>query len=133
MYHAYYDEHLHLKYVNAPRNTRMAGGTSVFHKDTIYVIGDSKTASNNPIMQQFNSYFIGLVIDRNSHRILEAECSSTISLTSKFVQSIFNGRSMMEVEEIISDIESRYFGASQKALIVAFKNAHIKYNQIING
>ncbi|KMY54175.1 MULTISPECIES: DUF3870 domain-containing protein [Bacillaceae] len=105
----------------------------MFHKDTIYVIGDSKTASNNPIMQQFNSYFIGLVIDRNSHRILEAECSSTISLTSKFVQSIFNGRSMMEVEEIISDIESRYFGASQKALIVAFKNAHIKYNQIING
>ncbi|MEK4029631.1 MULTISPECIES: DUF3870 domain-containing protein [Bacillaceae] len=105
----------------------------MFHKDTIYVIGDSKTASNNPIMQQFNSYFIGLVIDRSNHKILEAECSSTISLTSKFVQSIFSGRSMMEFEDIIADIESRYFGASQKALIVAFKNAHIKYNQIISN
>ncbi|GLY11055.1 DUF3870 domain-containing protein [Pseudobacillus badius] len=105
----------------------------MFDKDTIYVIGDSKTASNNPIMQQFNSYFIGLVIDRKNHKIIEAECSSTISLTSQFVQSIFNGRSMMDFEDIVADIENRYFGASQKALIVAFKNACIKYNQIINN
>ncbi|KKB34291.1 DUF3870 domain-containing protein [Bacillus thermotolerans] len=103
----------------------------MFHKRTIYVIGDSKTASNNPIMQQFNTYFIGLVIDRDSHEIMEAECSSTISLTSRFVQSIFVGRSIMDMEDIIEEIENRYFGASQKALTVAFKNAYIKYNQII--
>lgn len=82
-------------------------------------------------MQQFNTYFIGLVIDRDSHEIMEAECSSTISLTSRFVQSIFVGRSIMDMEDIIEEIENRYFGASQKALTVAFKNAYIKYNQII--
>jgi hypothetical protein len=105
----------------------------VFPKEAIYVIGDSKTASNNPIMQQYNAYFIGLVVDTRNHQILEAECSSTIPLTSKFVNSLFAGRFMHEQEEIISEIESRYFGSSQKALIVAFKNAFIKYNQLITG
>jgi len=105
----------------------------VFPNETIYVIGDSKTSSNNPIMQQYNSYFIGLVINSSSHQIVEAECSSTIPLTSKFVKSLFTGRYMYEQEEIIFEIENRYFGSSQKALIVAFKNAHIKYYQVTSG
>ncbi|RWR13971.1 DUF3870 domain-containing protein [Siminovitchia fortis] len=105
----------------------------MFPKEAIYVVGDSKTASNNPIMQQYNAYFIGLVVDTRNHEILEVECSSTIPLTSKFVKSLFTGRFMHEQEEIISEIESRYFGSSQKALIVAFKNALIKYNQLISG
>lgn len=105
----------------------------MFPDHTVYIIGDSKTASNNPITQKFNTFFIGLVIDRNSHEILEAECSSTIALTSKFVRSIFTGKSMNEPEAIIEEIEKRYFGSSQKAIIVAFKNAYIKYNQIMNS
>ncbi len=104
----------------------------MFPDHAVYIIGDSKTASNNPITQKFNTFFIGLVIDRNSHEILEAECSSTIALTSKFVQSIFKGKSMNEPEAVIQEIEKRYFGSSQKAIIVAFKNAHIKYTQMID-
>ncbi|MBM7649572.1 hypothetical protein JOC78_002546 [Bacillus ectoiniformans] len=102
----------------------------MFHSNTIYVVGDAKTASNNPITQQFNSFFIGLVIDKRTHEIIEAECSATISLTSRFVQSLFVGKSILDLEEMVKDIEARYFGSSQKALIVALKNAHIKYNQI---
>ncbi|MBD8006439.1 DUF3870 domain-containing protein [Bacillus norwichensis] len=105
----------------------------MFPDHTVYIIGDSKTASNNPITQKFNTFFIGFVIDRDSHEILEAECSSTIALTSKFVQSIFKGKSMNKPESVIQEIEKRYFGSSQKAIIVAFKNAHIKYTQIIDS
>ncbi|MGM7637047.1 DUF3870 domain-containing protein [Bacillus sp. Hm123] len=104
----------------------------MFHNDTIYVIGDSKTASNNPITQQFNSFFIGLVIDRNTHEIIDADCSATISLTSRFVHSLLVGKSILQIEEIVYGIENRYFGSSQKALIVALKNASIKYHQINN-
>lgn len=103
----------------------------MFHRSTVYIIGDSKTASNNPIMQQFNAFFIALVIDTNTHEIMEAECSATISLTQKFVRSLFVGKKMTEHDQIMNEIENRYFGSSQKALMVAFKNAYIKYQQII--
>jgi hypothetical protein len=102
----------------------------MYQDSTVYIIGDSKTSSNNPIMQKYNGFFIALVIDRDTHKIEDAECSSTIELTSLFVKSLFAGRSMLEEDGILSEIESRYFGSSQKALMVAFKNASIKYKQI---
>ncbi|MFE8698496.1 DUF3870 domain-containing protein [Cytobacillus sp. FJAT-53684] len=104
----------------------------MFQQGTVYIIGDSKTSSNNPIMQQFNAFFVGLVIDRETDKIIDAECSSTINLTTRFVQSLFVGKSILEVDRVSEEIEQRYFGSSQKALMVAFKNAHIKYLQIKN-
>ncbi|MEH7402159.1 DUF3870 domain-containing protein [Gottfriedia acidiceleris] len=105
----------------------------MYNKDTIYIIGDAKTSSNNPIMQKYNAFFIGLVVDRTSHLIMDADCSATISLTSSFVKHLFVGQSMSDVDGVIHEINNRYFGSSQKALTVAFKNAHIKYKQIIES
>lgn len=105
----------------------------MYSKDTIYIIGDAKTTSNNPITQQFNAFFIGLVVDRSSHLIVDADCSATIALTSSFVKHLFVGQSIMNVDGVIHEITTRYFGSSQKALTVAFKNAGIKYMQIIES
>ncbi|WP_141433236.1 DUF3870 domain-containing protein [Bacillus sp. 03113] len=102
----------------------------MFHQNTVYIIGESKTSSNNPIMHKYNGFFIAFVIDKGTNQILDAECSSTINLTSQFVRSIFIGKSILDVEPVLSEIENRYFGSSQKALMVAYKNAHLKYNQI---
>ncbi|WP_261130475.1 DUF3870 domain-containing protein [Bacillus sp. Marseille-Q3570] len=105
----------------------------MYNKNTIYIIGDAKTSSNNPITQKFNAFFIGLVIDRESGLIVDADCSATISLTEKFVKSLFIGQSIRDTENVTTEIETRYFGSSQKALVVAFKNASIKYQQIVEG
>ncbi len=83
-------------------------------------------------MQQYNAFFIGLFICRKTDMIIDAECSSTIDLTTRFVHSLFVGKSILEVDRLTEEIEQRYFGSSQKALMVAFKNAHIKYLQIKN-
>ncbi|MBS4192587.1 DUF3870 domain-containing protein [Bacillus sp. FJAT-49705] len=104
----------------------------MFQPNTVYIIGDSKTSLNNPIMQKYNGFFIGLVIDRDTDRIVDAECSATIALTSLFIKSLFVGKSILEVDRMNEEIEHRYFGSSQKALMVAFKNANIKYTQILN-
>ena len=104
----------------------------MFQQTTVYIVGDSKTALNNPIMHRYNSFFIGLVIDRETDKIVDAECSATIDLTSQFVKSLFKGKSILEVNAVLAEIEQRYFGSSQKALMVAFKNANIKYAKIMN-
>ncbi|MBO0998649.1 DUF3870 domain-containing protein [Bacillus sp. SD075] len=40
------------------------------------------------------------------------------------------GKSILQPDELEKEIEKRYFGSSQKALIVALRNASIKYEQL---
>ncbi|WNC15015.1 DUF3870 domain-containing protein [Brevibacillus brevis] len=103
----------------------------MFDKDTIYIVGDAQSSSNNPITQQFSAFFIGLVVDTSNDKIVEAACSATVQLTSDFARSIFVGHSIFASEEIGEEIRYRYFGSSQKTLIAAFKDAQKKYKQAI--
>lgn len=105
----------------------------LYDKDTIYVIGDAQASVNNPITQQYSAFFIGLVVDRTNHKIIDAGCSSTIPLTSDFVRSIFVGHNMLHLDAVADEIRRRYHGSSQKALIVAFKDAQKKYKLALNG
>lgn len=105
----------------------------MYGSDTIYIIGDAKAPTNNPITQKYNAFFIGLVIERTSGKIVDADCSSTIDITSQFVRSLFLNDLIKNEKSIIEKIETRYFGSSQKGLTVAYKNALKKYNQIIES
>ncbi|WP_282937497.1 DUF3870 domain-containing protein [Paenibacillus sp. RC67] len=104
-----------------------------YDKDTIYIIGDAQVSVNNPITQQFNAFFIGLVVDTTNHKIIDAGCSSTIPLTSEFVRTIFIGHDMLQFDSVADEIRRRYHGSSQKALIVAYKDAQKKYKLALNG
>ncbi|WP_438433138.1 DUF3870 domain-containing protein [Gorillibacterium sp. sgz500922] len=103
-----------------------------YAKSTLYVIGDAQASVNNPITQQYSAFFIGLVVDSTDHTILDAACSSTIALTSDFVKSIFIGHSILALEPVAEEIRRRYHGSSQKALIVAFKDAQKKYKTALD-
>jgi hypothetical protein len=105
----------------------------LYDKDTVYIIGDAQASVNNPITQQYSAFFIGLVVDTASHKIIDAGCSSTIPLTSDFVRSIFIGHNMLHFDAVADEIRRRYHGSSQKALIVAYKDAQKKYKLILNG
>ncbi|WP_285765925.1 DUF3870 domain-containing protein [Peribacillus sp. SI8-4] len=102
----------------------------MFHRNTIYLVGEAKAASNNPIMEKFSCFFIGFVIDRDSHEIVDVECSTVLSLTSRFIHSMLAGQSILSIEELEEEIQRRYLGSSQKALIVALRNASMKYRQL---
>ncbi|UOY92532.1 DUF3870 domain-containing protein [Ectobacillus sp. JY-23] len=96
---------------------------------TIYIVGDAKAPQNNPITEQFKSYFLALVIDRDTGVIMDAECSATVALTARFVQSLFLYKHILD-PSLPGEIEKRYFGSSQKALLVALKDAKKKYEQL---
>ncbi|MZQ86619.1 DUF3870 domain-containing protein [Paenibacillus sp. 5J-6] len=115
------------------QNANKGSGRLVYDKDTIYIIGDAQASVNNPITQQYNAFFIGLVVDTSSHKIVDAGCSSTIPLTSEFVRSIFIGHNMLLLDVVAEEIRQRYHGSSQKALIVAYKDAQKKYKLALNG
>lgn len=105
----------------------------MFNNENIFIIGDAKAAANNPITQKYNAFYIGLVVDRDSGEIIDADCSATLDLTKQFIKSLLIGKSILDIEIITSDFEKRYFGSSQKAFIVAFRNAHLKYLKFVNA
>jgi hypothetical protein len=105
----------------------------MFDKNTVYIIGDAKAPSNNPITQQYKAFFIGLVVNKESGIIVDADCSATIELTKSFVRSLLVGQSILDIDTVTKEIQTRYFGSSQKALIVAFKNASLKYQNIVSS
>jgi hypothetical protein len=106
------------------------GGMIVYDRKTVYIVGDAKSPENNPITKQYQAFFIAFVIHRVSGEIVDAECSATVPITKKFVASLFKGKNMLDSKDVVNEISNRYFGSSQKALIVAFKDAQKKFRAL---
>lgn len=104
------------------------------YKDTtVYVLGHGKTSSDNAITSTFKIFFIGFVIDRETDEIVDLECSATIDITKRFVHDLFIGRSFADYDEkLVGSVKNRYLGTSQKAIIIAYKDALKKYKEIKN-
>ncbi|UOR14008.1 DUF3870 domain-containing protein [Halobacillus amylolyticus] len=104
----------------------------MYANETCYVVGEAKSPGNNPITKKYDSFFIGFVIDSKTNLIVDVECTAMMGITVKFVQSLFVGRSILDCDGAAEEVHARYFGSSQKALIVAFKQAYYKYKEALN-
>lgn len=105
-----------------------------YKETTVYVLGHGKTSSDNAITSTFKIFFIGFVIDMETDEIVDLECSATIDITKRFVHDLFVGRSFAEYDaELVESIGKRYFGTSQKAIVIAYKDALKKYREIKNA
>ncbi|MBS4534724.1 DUF3870 domain-containing protein [Clostridium sp. D2Q-14] len=105
----------------------------MYDKNTVYIIGHGKTSSDNAITERFKIFFMGFVVDINTDEIVDLSCSATIATTSEFVASIFVGSKLDRYrDEIEKEVKKRYFGSSQKAIIVAYKDAVKKYREVKN-
>lgn len=92
--------------------------------NTVYVIGHGRTQSDNPIMNVYSQFFIGFSINVETDEVIDAAASFILDETKNFVRTLFVGKKFDDVyDDIINDIERRYWGGSQRALIVAYKDA----------
>lgn len=98
---------------------------------SIFVTGEAKAPSNNPITSQYGMFYIALIIDTDTHRILDAECSATLALTNTFVRSLIVGARITEEGQLTEQVTARYHGSSQRALSAALTNAAAKYRSIV--
>lgn len=103
----------------------------MYDEDTLYIVGNSRTNNDNAITKRYLSFYIGFVVKEHSGEIIDVSCSSTIRTTGEFIKSLFMGRSLRQYdEELENNIKRRYFGSSQKAIIVAYKDAVKKYQEV---
>lgn len=103
----------------------------MYKDNTIYVVGNSKTNTDNAITNRFNSFFIGFVVDVDTDQIIDLSCSSTIRTTDEFVKTLLIGKSLKAFNSYLEqEVKKRYHGSSQRAIIVAYKDGVKKYNEI---
>lgn len=106
----------------------------IYEKNTIYITGTAKIATNDPIADIFETFFIGIILDKNDGRIIDVTCNMVKDVTSDFIKSMLIGFSLAdEVELIIDEIKSRFHGIAQKAVIAAVKDARNRYIMLSNG
>lgn len=100
----------------------------MFSKDTIYILGMAKIGCNDPIHSLFDSFFIGLVVDRNDGKIIDSTCNMVREMTTEFIKSIVVGyRLDDDINDIIEEVKDRFHGLAQKAVIASLKDARNKY------
>lgn len=102
-------------------------------RGTIYLTGEAKSPSNNPITAQYGLFFVGLIVDTETHVIIRADCTVTLALTAEFVRELLEGRSLLDEDALVETITDRYHGSSQRALTASVRSAAAKYRELIDG
>lgn len=98
--------------------------------DSIFLTGEAKAPSNNPITNQFGLFYVAFEVEADTHRILDVDCTATLALTRTFIRSLFADADITDPGRLVERIERRYHGSSQKALIAAVNNAAKKYREV---
>ena len=101
-----------------------------FMKETVYIIGESRTNMDNAITAIYNSFYIAYEIDVDTDKIVDVGCTHTINITEDFIKKLFKGKDVTEFDELEKEIKRRYHGTSQKAVIVSYKDALKKYQDV---
>lgn len=101
--------------------------------DTLLIIGQAKPSREDAIYNLHGEFYIGLVVERESGKILEFDCNTILGVTKRFAESLFVGRCLKtDVPALEKEIRERYFAMTQKPLIASMKDAYNRY-QMVTG
>jgi 3-isopropylmalate dehydratase small subunit len=101
-------------------------------EETVYIIGESRTNMDNAITVIYNSFYVAFEIDVDTDEIIDVGCIHTIDITERFVKKLFVGKNILDYDSLEQEIKRRYHGTSQKAVIVSYKDAIKKYQEVKN-
>lgn len=106
--------------------------TMTYGKDTILVVGQAKPSREDAIYNLHGEFYICLVLEKDSGKILDVECNTILGVTRNFVSSIFIGKSLKtDREQLELEIRNRYFALTQKPLIACMKDAYNRYMMVV--
>ena len=88
------------------------------NKNTILVVGQAKPSKEDAIYNLHGEFYISLIVERDTGKILELDCNTILEVTKQFVASMFVGKSLRtDVQLIEKEIRERYFALMQKPFI----------------
>jgi len=101
-----------------------------FKDNEIFISGYAKLPSNITASKLYEVIAVVILVDKNTGNILDAECTLSTRLGRDFVNYILIGNNIKDVENISKEMDEKYFGSAQKAVVTAFKNCKKKFDSI---
>jgi len=99
--------------------------------DTVCIVGDAKTHIDNAITALYHSFYISFEINIHTDEICDLGCTHTLDITERFVKNMLIGKIMgQSCDAIETEVEMRYRGDSKKAILVSYKDARKKYQEL---
>ena len=96
--------------------------------NTIFVTGVAKVSKDDPISSDYEVFFVGLILERDTGKIVNATCNTARDLTRDFITSLLVGGNLLTgLDELSNQVRNRFFGFVQKPLIAALKDAHNRF------
>jgi hypothetical protein len=100
-------------------------------ENEILVTGYARLPQGITATELYSIVAVGLIVDRESGVILDADCSLVTDVAKSFVRRLLKGHNLSDMEEIERLFTKHYFGSAKKALITAVKTCQEKYKTII--
>ena len=101
-----------------------------FGEDTVYFVSYSKLPNDISATYVHEVVGVGFLINTKTGIIEDTMVTLISDLVKDFLAYLTIGHNIeTDLEEIIEKIETRFFGQSQKAVIVAIKGVHRRYIQ----
>ena len=101
--------------------------------DEIFITGYAKLPKGITAAELYIVIAVGLIIDRRTGTILDADCSLVTRVAREFFKKLVVGKNINDYEEIQDLFIKKYFGSAKKALISALKICNEKYKQILEN
>lgn len=102
----------------------------MYDNNSVLVVGHGRTSSDNAITKNFQMFYISFVIDVRTDEVIDLQSTTTLDVTDKFIKGLFVGKKFNKLDSTIEkDIQERYFGTSQRAIEIAYKDALKKYEE----
>ena len=102
-----------------------------YGKDTVFITGVAKPGKDDPIASTYDVFFISLIVDKKTDKIIDLTCNTASDMTGDFIRSLLMNHNMVEDLQVMEEeIRNRFFGLVQKALIVSLKDAYNRYMMV---
>ncbi len=102
--------------------------------DSYFVIGESRTNSDNAITRIYGSFYMAFEVDGKSERVLKFQCTHTLALTEEFLRQWFLGQSFPQIGDWLEQaLAQRYGGSSRRAVLTAYRDALKRYSAMRRG
>ena len=99
-------------------------------KNEAFVTGYAKLPQGITARELYSVICVGLLVDKKTGVIKDAECSLVTSLANRVFHSLVVGMDINDIEAIERGFVETYFGSAKKALVSALHTCHEKFNQI---
>lgn len=100
---------------------------------TVLVTAYAKAPQGTSMYEVYKHAGIVLEIDKETHKIVDAEFTFVTSLAQDFFKRMIIGFDLTtDINELLSHVEEHYFAPSTGSIIVAIKSAQKRYLEKIN-